>query len=524
MTLSELRYSRDAAFDLQKLCLPGTRLAILQEIMDWVSFINVPSHMQGKRILLLHGMAGTGKSTIVNTLASRYRALNRLGAFFCFKRGDKKRTAKDMFYTIARNLADLEEGYKLMLYNEIESDTRLRTSGKCLHEVGAVITNTASASPMEQYERLISGPLNKLTLVGEVIIVIDALDECEDRSEILAALARNDLPPNVRLIVTARPEDDIMRSLGSHSHTLPRRLGVDEEGIDSDLLVYVKAQFQKAGMSIGEADIRDLSAKAGGLFQWASTACLHITGQLDGPGRRRAGTDPQTRLKTILSADCGLDSIYHAILRDTLSPDASERAPVLAALSKIVATTVPLSLSVLKELCSAKEEERIAMDRDIPMLGSVLDVHHPTAIRPIHTSFGDYLTNRGRSQEFWVNLDQAHQDLAIFAFTTMNKELKFNMFGISTSHCDITTLIGDDPQRLLGHGLYYSCRHWMDHLCATNASVLADLLPQIKTFMSEKLLFWIEVMCATKHLDVAIGALGDSRVSSFVRELLWMLF
>jgi hypothetical protein len=74
-------------------------------------------------------MAGTGKSTILNTIASYYNQRRELGGSFCFKRNDDGRSAKYMFSTIARGMADLNEDYKLKLYEAIKSDTGLRTSG-----------------------------------------------------------------------------------------------------------------------------------------------------------------------------------------------------------------------------------------------------------------------------------------------------------------------------------------------------------------------------------------------------------
>jgi adenylylsulfate kinase-like enzyme len=84
------------------------------------------------RVLLLHGMAGTGKSTIANTIASRYNQLKRLGGSFCFKRGDEERSPLKMFSTIARGMADLDDAYRIKLYEAIKLDTRLRTSGMWL--------------------------------------------------------------------------------------------------------------------------------------------------------------------------------------------------------------------------------------------------------------------------------------------------------------------------------------------------------------------------------------------------------
>jgi hypothetical protein len=129
MKLSELPYSTRARFDSSKICFPSTRTAILEEIMAWISRVDPGSIANEKRILLLHGMAGTGKSTIANTIASWFYQLQRLGGSFCFKRGDNELRAQNMFSTIACGIADLEEAYKLKLYETIKSDRLLRTSG-----------------------------------------------------------------------------------------------------------------------------------------------------------------------------------------------------------------------------------------------------------------------------------------------------------------------------------------------------------------------------------------------------------
>jgi hypothetical protein len=75
-------------------------------------------------------MAGTGKSTILNTIAYYYDERRELGGSFCFKRNDDGRSAKYMFSTLARDMADLNEGYKLKLYEAVKNRTALRTSSQ----------------------------------------------------------------------------------------------------------------------------------------------------------------------------------------------------------------------------------------------------------------------------------------------------------------------------------------------------------------------------------------------------------
>ncbi len=129
--LKDMQYSTKARFNSEKICLPNTRVAILDRISQWVaSSTSSNSDGQQKTIFLLHGMAGTGKSTIANTVASRLYKIKRLGASFCFSRDDQSnRRAENMFSTIAQGMADLDKCFRIKLAEGVE-DHGLRSSCK----------------------------------------------------------------------------------------------------------------------------------------------------------------------------------------------------------------------------------------------------------------------------------------------------------------------------------------------------------------------------------------------------------
>ena len=53
-------------------CLQGTRIAMIQLITDWALD---PAGAQN--VMLLHGIAGVGKSTLSTTIANRFREQGR---------------------------------------------------------------------------------------------------------------------------------------------------------------------------------------------------------------------------------------------------------------------------------------------------------------------------------------------------------------------------------------------------------------------------------------------------------------
>ncbi|KAJ7098944.1 hypothetical protein C8R44DRAFT_528577, partial [Mycena epipterygia] len=81
-------------------CHPGTRTAVLDELMSWS--VNTDT---GSALLWLHGSAGAGKSAIAQMFAGECQKQGRLGASFFFRHGHQKRgTWRGLITTIAYQL------------------------------------------------------------------------------------------------------------------------------------------------------------------------------------------------------------------------------------------------------------------------------------------------------------------------------------------------------------------------------------------------------------------------------------
>ena len=90
--------AEDAYFDSRlqgrrRKCIEGTRKELLDRIMEWSRSAG------GKHIFWLHGMAGTGKSTISLTIAHQLSEARRLGASFFFSRDTIGLNSSDKFIT-----------------------------------------------------------------------------------------------------------------------------------------------------------------------------------------------------------------------------------------------------------------------------------------------------------------------------------------------------------------------------------------------------------------------------------------
>jgi NACHT domain. len=122
-------------------------------------------------MLLLSGKAGTGKSTIARTAARSFATLGLLAASFFFKRGEGDRgRALKLVTTITTQLVGNQPALVPYVKDAIRMDPRI-----------------TQKSIREQFNKLILDPLSKAQAIENqppLIIVVDALDECNDEDDI----------------------------------------------------------------------------------------------------------------------------------------------------------------------------------------------------------------------------------------------------------------------------------------------------------------------------------------------------
>ncbi|KAF5624061.1 wd40 repeat protein [Fusarium sp. NRRL 25303] len=357
-TLSQLPAAEGASFDSHAeehnpTCLPNTREELLREIDHW---INDP---KSKTIFWLNGKAGTGKSTISRTVARSRSKQGDLGASFFFKRGEVDRGNLSKFVsTVARRLAWSTPAVAPYIRSAVNADP--------------AITDKAVR---EQFEKLVREPLSKATATSlcrpSVVIVIDALDECEKDADITLILQ---LFSNlgfagslrVRVLVTSRPE-------------LPVRLGFSYIGnahqdlilhkiplpiIEHDISVFLRHEFANIRNNFnkdvveelklpmdwpGEANLGKLTRAAVPLFIFAATLCRFIND-------RYLGSPDELLQRVLKAAGTGqgskLDMTYSPVLsQQVLNRSGSERLDIIKSFRLIVGPIVtlanPLSMRAL---------------------------------------------------------------------------------------------------------------------------------------------------------------------------------
>ena len=241
----------------RKGCLKGTRGPVLDTIELWTRDFDRP------HVYWLNGLAGTGKSTIAQTVAERVFAGGQLGAsFFCSRDFLDRSNLNSIFPTLAIQLARKHAEFRSILIPLIRSDPGI-----------------ANESLYNQMEKLIVQPLRESDI--STVIFIDALDECKDdepASAILSVLGQFvSQIPRVKFFLTGRPEPRIREgfrlSLLAKATDVFVLHEIEQGQVNNDIQLFFKHSFSETAGRLGGLDnwptreqLDLLCERAAGLF------------------------------------------------------------------------------------------------------------------------------------------------------------------------------------------------------------------------------------------------------------------
>lgn len=205
-SFDDLAYANGVRCNTRDVCPIGSRDAILADIIGWVNMTEENSAITS--VMWLAGGPSSGKSTIANSVFQHLDGLNR-AVSFCVDASDASRNKPWMILpTLARDIADIDPGFKAGLYNSVHRSRAIRTS-RAIHE---------------QIVHFLEVPSSKIKIRGPILIVIDGIDEIGDRdvparrafldcvSTELSTLSAK----NLRILVTSRIKPDIYQHFTSN--------------------------------------------------------------------------------------------------------------------------------------------------------------------------------------------------------------------------------------------------------------------------------------------------------------------
>jgi len=202
-------------------CYPGTRVAIIQTIIDWIAGSEEAN--RDKSFTWLAGAAGAGKSAIGRSVCERCKEEGTLLASFLFGSSDSTRNHSRLFVaTIAYQICSISQEVRTAVSRAIEYDPFVLSRSLQI-QLKLLVMDPLLAKYANDPQR------------APCLIVVDGLDECLDQStqqDVLDALCSlaTQSAIRIRVLVCSRQENHIVAMFSAiQSNDLLFKILLDNE-------------------------------------------------------------------------------------------------------------------------------------------------------------------------------------------------------------------------------------------------------------------------------------------------------
>lgn len=355
---------------------------VMNELEAWLA--------SSQPVLWITGEAGVGKSAIAAWLCDKRP---EIAAYHFCRYGNSDRVdARKALFSLAYQLST-----QLPVYRD-------RLNASKLDET----VNESNVPAL--FDRLFVSLLNNVVPITDHphILLIDALDEATRNDENqLAALIGSEfgadprrLPSWLRVIVTSRPyERKINTELQA---TDPWKLDAGRDDNLQDIRTYLYRELQSfTGNGAPSSEVVEhIVKKSEGLF-------LYVTWVRQELQARRLS------LSRLDDFPRGLGGIYLGFFKRYF-PDLKEYETVcLPALQAICTVREPLQHHELASLLGRSESEMRTLTKRLGSLFPEINGY----IRPFHQSLRDWLVDKDRSDDYWIDISAQEQRLANLAWS-----------------------------------------------------------------------------------------------------------
>jgi hypothetical protein len=488
--LRSLHYIEDAAWNEKKVCMQGTRNMLINDLIDWVRFID------GKKadIYWLADVAGSGKSTLAHTIAQRCDEDGILASSFFFDRTAGRTTPRALIWTLARDIAQLNDGIADEISLALQADSGIASA----KSIGYM------------FNKLIVGPASRCVISRPVVVVIDALDE--GYNDELLSILRDDvpkLPPVFRFIITSRPDPILSAALvpvQSHS------INIHGELNQADIATYLDFRLKGIVSKNLKLDrqwppldlLYRLRRMAGGLFLWASTVCDYLAGMIRPDKKLTALLDslsvyPLPPIKK-------MDDLYSKILSTCRWDDDDFVEGYGLVVGTVMVARTPLTTAGLQALLES--------DADV----SVKAILHPLAslftgvsddaqpVQTLHLSFRDFLILRAKDIEggerYFIDERQHHENVARRCLRILDTVLSAEIPGLGYLQERIVPYskpgFPELPDSEIDEAGWYAIDFWMEHAVQIQESVEPTLVEALQNFLQLRFISWMEIRAPRK--------------------------
>jgi WD40 repeat protein len=513
--LDPLDFSIDCA-DLEKQYAHGTREWLFGEVTDWINMNTNDS------VMWINAVAGVGKSVAAAKLTSLLRGKNQLITSLFLKYNDtRKSDPRVVVRTISYGLCNW--------YSPI---------GRKLLQANHQKNKLADMSIGELFNALIVEPLDAIGNYkpdSSVVIMVDALDECSPREQLLSLLAwrfveLNKSRPWLKLLLTSRPEADIVAAFDG---VPTKEIKPSSENNIKDLRMFIIHRLhdlpesdketaaeiilhEQSENSPNALEQHSVSADSAKTFVWINLILKTM--------EERRKTTPLTLevIKEVNGSASDIGDLYRKTF-EKIYAQSSDQRTLVTLLSALTTSQAILTPAMIRDLFFYDIEEAEAHARIHQCLSSFRLVlaadfnqdNHHQQVKFNHKSVADYLLGDvSKTEPFHVS-PRFHTEFAKSCLSLMLRhEPVINICGISDFHDNIPDM-QDKVQEKISPSLRYCVVHWITHFAwclDTNfaAPVIwtemksMGIIEKLSAFLFTHTLFWLECASLTHVIKLVL--------------------
>lgn len=456
------------------------------------------------RRLWIKGDPGKGKTMLLCGIIQELEKDNRVCYFFCQATEETLNTANAVLRGLIFHLVQKYHGLISHVRKEYDKNQRLFEDHNAWQALCKVLESILEDDDLD-----------------EVLIIVDALDECKDigdREKMLKFICKISANSRAKLIVSSRNWPDIQKELGKEEeHAMTLSLELNENSISHAVNSYIEkrvkdltqAEPYKSNRDLCELVRDHLYDNSSNTFLWVALVCQELSS---------SKTTTRRDVRKILSrSPSGLQSLYSRMIEnisDSNDPDDLKLCMEILAVVSVVRR--PVTLPELFHIISSSLYPFLEpgdLEGIVGSCGSFLNIQNGI-IYLVHQSAVDFLHNntstlpdvatRHRSI-FWNSLDAL----------LISEHIKRDIYGLEAPAIPFEAIEIPDPDPL--SALHYCCTYWVDHLAKSisggitistiNSPTESEAICKVQTFLETKFLYWIEALALHGQMRQAVRAI-----------------
>lgn len=342
---------------------------------------------KSSKVFVLEGGPGTGKTAFVKKLCDLAdEDLNSTeketigGIHFCkFDNSDRNDVCKAI-KSLAYHLAARVPEYAAILLTLQD------------------LKNLKEKNANRLFEYLFIEPLLKIDYnkPNPIILVIDALDEAGgDRSDLVNVIATSfsQTPEWLKLLVTTRPEADIVRRLNKFEPTVINDHRLNNE----DIYEYLKGKLDESAIKYTENDLIKLKEKCEGSFLYAT----EIIKMLE---------EKTLSIQDVDKFPKGINEKYRSDFDRLFKNNEELKNKIEPILEIILAAYEPFSVEKIAKVLDKDKNDISKLHDHICTLFPIKN----NAVTLIHKSLYDWLVDRDMSGDYSISLTKGHKSISSY--------------------------------------------------------------------------------------------------------------